>query len=150
MGKHDGSILDNLGELFGGNGVDQKVIEDGDGIVNHVLKDKKPVVEETLAQKVGLDSATVAKILKIGAPILLGFLGKKTRENNVSDGNDLSSLLGGMLGGQSHGTQSLLTSLLDKDGDGSVLDDVGGMLFGDTNKKNGGKGKGGMLGGLFG
>ena len=149
-GKHDGSILDNLGSLLGGGGVDKKVIEDGDGIVNHVLKDKKPVVEETLAQKVGLDSGTVAKILKIGAPILLGFLGKKTRENNVNDSSGLSSLLGGMLGGQSQGNQSLITSLLDQDGDGSILDDVGGMFFGSNKDKKGDKSGGGMLGGLFG
>lgn len=146
--KHDGSILDNLSSLLGG-GVDKGVMEDGSGIVDHVLKDKKPAVEQTLAEKVGLDSGTVAQILKIAAPVLLGFLGKKTRENNVSDSGGLSSLLGGMLGGQSQGNQSLITSLLDRDGDGSVLDDVGGMIFGGNKDKKDG-GAGGMLGGLFG
>ncbi len=146
-GKHDGSILDNLGSILGGDSVDQEVKDDGAGIVNHVLKDKKPVAENAIAQHVGLDAGTVSQILKIAAPILLGFLGKKTREKNVNDSGGLSSLLGGMLGGQSQGNQSLITSLLDKDGDGSVLDDVGGMIFGgDKNKKDGG----GMLGGLFG
>ena len=151
-GKHDGSILDNLGSLLGGDGVDKAVKDDGEGIVNHVLKDKKPVAEETIAQKVGLDAATVSQILKIGAPILMGLLGKKTREHNVNESGGLSSILGGMLGGQSQGNHSLITSLLDRDGDGSIMDDVGGMLFGGNKDKNSkdNHGSGGMLGGLFG
>ena len=39
-GKHDGSILDNLGGLFGG-GVDESVKQDGDNILGHILGSKK-------------------------------------------------------------------------------------------------------------
>lgn len=53
-----------------------------------------------------------------------------------------------MLGGASQNQQSLVTQLLDADGDGSVIDDVAGMLIGGGNKKKGGLG--GLLGGLFG
>ena len=52
-----------------------------------------------------------------------------------------------MLGGQPKENQSLIESLIDSDGDGSVLDDVADMVLG-SNKKKGGLG--GMLGGLFG
>ena len=38
--KHDGSILDNLGGLFGG-GVDDNVKTDGSKILNHVLGQKQ-------------------------------------------------------------------------------------------------------------
>ncbi len=144
--KHDGSILDNLGSILGG-GVDQNVMDDGVGILGHILGNKQPVVENTLSQKSGLDSGTISQILKVAAPVLLGVLGKQTRQNNVNDSNGLSNLLGSMLGGQPQQNQSLIESLIDQDGDGSVLDDVAGMVLGA--KKNKG-GLGGMLGGLFG
>ncbi|MGY8914868.1 MAG: DUF937 domain-containing protein [Flavobacteriales bacterium] len=144
--KHNGSILDNLGGVFNG-GVDQSVMKDGAGILGHLLGNKQSLVENTISQKSGLDTSSVADILKIAAPILMGFLGKQKSQNNLNDANGLSSLLGSMLGGQPQQNQSLITSLLDSDGDGSVLDDVADMVLGNTKKKGG---LGGMLGGLFG
>ena len=122
-------------------------MNDGAGILGHVLGGKQPVVENTLSQKTGLDAGTIGQILKIAAPILLGVIGKQTKQNDVNDSSALSSILGSMLGGQPKGNQSLIESLIDADGDGSVLDDVAGMVLG-SNKNRGGLG--GMLGGLFG
>ncbi len=145
-GKHDGSILDNLGGLFGG-GVDESVMQDGAGILGHVFGGKQPQVENALSQKSGLDTGSIAEILKIAAPIVMGFIGKQTRQSNVNDSTGMNALLGSMLGGQPQENQSLITTLLDADGDGSILDDVAGMVMG-SNKKKGGLG--GLLGGLFG
>tara|TARA_R110000868_G_scaffold112242_2_gene302427 strand:- start:1299 stop:1934 length:636 start_codon:yes stop_codon:yes gene_type:complete len=145
-GKHDGSILDNLGGLFGG-GVDDSVMNDGAGILGHVFGAKQSNVENALSQKSGLDAGSIANILKIAAPIVMGYLGRQTAQSNVSDANGMNALLGSMLGGQPQQNQSLITTLLDADGDGSILDDVAGMVMG-TNKKKGGLG--GLLGGLFG
>ncbi len=144
--KHNGSILDNLGGLFQG-GVNNDVINDGAGILGHVLGNKQATVENAISQKSGVDAGSVAQILKIAAPIVMGFLGRQKAQGNVSDANGLSSLLGSMLGGQPQQNQSLITSLLDADGDGSVLDDVAGMVLGSKEKKGG---LGGMLGSLFG
>lgn len=144
--NHSGEILDNIGGLFGG-GVDDSVISDGAGILGHVFGNKQPQVENALSQKSGLDAGTVAQILKIAAPIVMGYLGKQTAQSNVSDGSGMNALLGSMLGGQPQENQSLITTLLDADGDGSILDDVAGMVMG-SNKKSGGLG--GLLGGLFG
>ncbi|WBU89165.1 DUF937 domain-containing protein [Cellulophaga omnivescoria] len=148
--KHDGSILDNLGGLFGG-GVDDNVMNDGQGILNHVLGAKQPQVENALSQKAGVSSDTVATILKVAAPILMGVLGKQARNENVVESNGIGNLLGGLLGGDenSNKEQSLIESFLDSDGDGSILDDVAGMVLGGSNK-SGGSGIGGLLGGLFG
>ncbi|MEH6619381.1 DUF937 domain-containing protein [Maribacter arcticus] len=145
-GKHNGSILDNLGELFSG-GVDDNVMSDGAGILGHVFGNKQPQVENALSQKSGLDAGTVAQILKIAAPIVMGYLGKQTAQSNVSDGTGMNALLGSMLGGQPQENQSLITTLLDADGDGSILDDVAGMVMGGSKKKGG---LAGLLGGLFG
>jgi hypothetical protein len=145
--KHDGSILENLGGLFSG-GVDDTVINDGTKILGHVLGNKQQRVEQTLGAKAGMDASSVAQILKVAAPIIMGVLGKQTRQNNVSSQNDLGSLLGGLIGGNSpQQEQSFLESILDADGDGSVIDDVAGMVLGGDKKKGG---LGGLLGGLFG
>lgn len=144
--KHDGGLLDDLGGLFGG-GVDQSVMNDGAGILGHVFEGKQANVENALSQKSGLDAGTVAEILKIAAPLVMAYLGKQKAQSNVNDANGLNSLLGSMLGGQPQQNQSLITTLLDADGDGSVLDDVAGMVMGTGKKKSG---LGGLLGGLFG
>ena len=145
--KHDGSILENLGGLFSG-GVDSNVLDDGGKILGHVLGGKQKNVENALSQKSGIDAGSVAQILKVAAPILMGVLGNQAKQQNVNSQGGLEGLLGGLLKGNSpQNEQSFLESILDADGDGSVLDDVADMVLG-SNKKKGGLG--GMLGGLFG
>lgn len=147
-GKHDGSILDNLGGLFGG-GVSQDVTSDGSKILGHILGNKQQGVQQVIGQKAGIDAGSVGNILKVAAPILMGVLGQQTRQQNVRQPSDLTGLLGGMLGGSSsQQEQSFLEKILDADGDGSVIDDVAGMVLGGGSKKSGGLG--GLLGGLFG
>ena len=95
-----------------------------------------------------MDSGSVAQILKVAAPILMGVLGKETRQNNVSSQSGIEGLLGGLIQGNSpQQEQSFLESILDADGDGSVVDDVAGMVLGGNKKKGG---LGGLLGWLFG
>lgn len=144
--KHDGGILNDLGGLFGG-GVDQSVKDDGAGILGHVLGGKQAQVENALSKKSGMDTSSIATILQVAAPILMGMIGQKKQQQNVSDASGLQSMLGGMMGGgqQADKQQSLIESFLDSDGDGSILDDVASLALG--GKKGG---IGGLLGGLFG
>jgi len=145
--KHDGSILDNLGGLFEG-GVDEAVQNDGAGILAHILGGSQSKIENVLSQKSGVDVASVAQILKVAAPILMGVIGKQTRQKNVGDSKGLADLLIGMMGGgKAQKDQSFLESLLDADGDGSIIDDVAGIVLGGQKKKGGITG---LLGGLFG
>ena len=146
-GKHSGAILDNLGDLFSG-GVNEDVTNDGDKILSHVLGAKRTGVESVIGQKTVMDSSSVAQILKVAAPILMGVLGKQASQNNVSGSNGIGDMLGGLLGGNSNSTeQSFLEKILDADGDGSIVDDVAGMVLGGSQKKGG---LAGLLGGLFG
>lgn len=149
-GKHDGSILDNLGGLFAG-GVNEDVKQDGLGILGHVLGGSQNNVVGAISKKSGVDTDGVMQILQVAAPLVLGYLGKQKRQQNVSDSNGIGGLLGGLLGGGSQDSgkeQSLIESILDGDNDGSVIDDIAGMVLGGN--KSGGGGLGGMLGGLFG
>ncbi|HAT69910.1 DUF937 domain-containing protein [Croceibacter atlanticus] len=143
--KHDGSLLDNLGGLLSGGGLDD-LMNDGGGILGHVLGGKQERVEQTISKTSGVDAGSVGQIIKMAAPIIMGILGSQKRKDNVSQ-NGLGDLLGSVLGSQSTNDQSLIETLLDADGDGSVIDDVAGMVLGGNKKKGG---LGGMLGGLFG
>lgn len=144
--RHDGSVLDNLGTLFEG-GYTRETFAEGEGILSHVLGNKQEGVASALGSRVGMDTGDVMNILKMVAPIVMGYLGKQQRSQGVNSPNDLGDLLVGLLGGgQSQNQQGLIEAFLDSDGDGSVMDDLAGMFLKD--KKQGGLGD--LLGGFLG
>lgn len=145
--RHTGSILEDLSGFFGG-GVDPIHKQDGAGILGHILGSRQPVVENELSKRTGLSAADIAEMLKIAAPVIMGLLGRQRAQANISDSSGLNTLLGSMLGGQPKQNQDLITSLIDSDGDGSVLDDVAGMVLGGGSSSKGGLGD--LLGGMFG
>jgi len=145
-GKHDGGILDNLGSILGGGSVDEDVMQDGAGILGHVFGGKEEHVAAAVSKSSGIDLGSAMNILKVAGPFLMGAIGKQARTQNVSDQNGIGDLLGGLLGGGHKEQQSLVNRLLDADGDGSIIDDVAGMLL--SGGKKGGLGS--LLGGLFG
>ena len=128
---HDGSIMDNLSGFLG-QGDDSA----GQGILKHVLGPRQGQVEAGLGASAGLDKNTTGKLLGMLAPVVLGVLGKKKREEGLG-----SSDLAGMLGQERQEIErrepkssSLFGSLLDQDGDGDTdLGDLAsglGKLFG--------------------
>jgi hypothetical protein len=144
--KHNGSILDNLESFFEG-GVNESDKLDGSKILGHILGNKTQSVEKALGSKAGLDAGSVDQILKVAAPVLLGMIGKQANQSKAKNPSDLTSILGGLLSNNSADKkQDFLTSILDANGDGSIMDDVAGMVL---NKGNKG-GIGGLLGNLFG
>lgn len=139
--KHDGSLLDNLGGMLG----NADVLKDGSGILGHVFGGKQQNVAQAVSAKSGLDVNSTMNLLQMAAPVVMAYLGKQKQQQNVTDSNGIGDLLGGLLGGGAQQEQSLITKILDANGDGSVIDDLIGMASG--SKKGG---IGGMLGGLFG
>ncbi len=144
--RHDGSILDQLGGLLGGGSADSGLLNEGAGILKHVLGDNQQKVEQNISKTSGVDTDSVAQIIKMAAPILMGILGNQKRKDNVGEGG-IGDLLGSVLGKNTNHDQSFIETLLDADGDGSIIDDVAGMVMGGNKKKGG---LGGLLGGLFG
>ena len=141
--KHDGSILDNLGDMLG----KEDTMKDGANILGHVFGGKEQSVAQAVSIKSGLDLGKSMDLLKMAAPVIMGLLGKQSRQDKVADSGGLDNLLGGLLGGgsQAKEEQSLITKILDANGDGSIIDDVMRMVTG--NKKGG---LGDILGGFFG
>jgi hypothetical protein len=140
---HDGSILDNIGGLgsmiFGG---DQQAAApprqaDAGGILGHILGGNQGAVVQDASSQSGLGAGQVAQILMMLAPLVMAYLGKQKQEQGVgADG--LGGLLGGLLGGgqaaaapQSSGNpmMDMASSMLDRDGDGSSMDDIASMAF---------------------
>lgn len=140
--KHNGNLLGSIGSLLGGSSAD--LTSDGAGILGHLLGDKTSTVESAISAKTGVSASSVSQILKMAAPFLMSFLGKQVSDKKVNSASGLGSVLESVLGSKQGG--NMLTSLLDSNGDGSVLDDVAGMVLG--NKKSGGIL--GSLGNLFG
>jgi hypothetical protein len=127
------SILDNLGGLggliFGGGAGPASREADAGGILGHVLGSNQGPVVEQVSQRSGLSGGQVAQILMFLAPIVMGYLGRQKQQQGVGAGG-LGGILGRILGGgqpQMPATQS--GGMLDRDGDGSQVDDIASMAF---------------------
>lgn len=132
---HDGSVLDDLAGFLGGGGASQ-----GAGILGHVFGGKQSSIENALSKSSGLSPAKVAQILMMVAPLVMGALGKMQRGNGL-DAGGLGDLLRGEQGRvrqQAPEAAGFLEQILDRDGDGSMVDDIasagmnilGGLLGG--------------------
>ena len=134
---HDGSILDNIGGLagmiFGGGTAAPSPQADAGGILGHILGTSQGPVAQEVSNKTGLGVGQVAQILMFLAPLVMGYLGRQKQQQGVgADG--LGSLLGGLLGGgqaQAAGGSILdmASNMLDRDHDGSSMDDIASMAF---------------------
>ncbi|MGB5755801.1 MAG: DUF937 domain-containing protein [Acidimicrobiales bacterium] len=124
LNDHSPSVFDALGSLLGGGG-------DGAAILGHVLGGRQPTVEQGLAKKTGVDLNLIMKLLPILAPLVMGYLSKQKQEQQLDPGG-----LGSVLNEERQRVETKepglggLASLLDADGDGSVIDDILGKLTG--------------------
>ncbi len=123
--RHDGSLLDNL------SGYLQKgASTDGEGIIRHVLGDRTPHVEAGIGKTTGLDAGKIARLLPILAPIVMAALGRMKQQRGL-DANGLATLVTGereRLNESAPGVMGALGRFLDRNHDGSITDDVGGIL----------------------
>lgn len=126
---HDGSILDDLmGMMTGQNQPQNPKMTDGSGILNHILGDRQNSAVDMISKMSGLDSGKTSNLMSMLAPLVMGVLGQTKRQQGL-DVTDLASLLSGTVSKQSsqNPTMGLITRFLDKDGDGSIMDEIAGM-----------------------
>lgn len=150
LNDHRGGLLENLGGLLG-----NAESGPGAGILGHVFGPKRSTVEQGVGQATGLKQQQVGKLLMVLAPIVMAALARRQQsqqEQQVpvpgaptptsAEPTGLPDILqreaqeaqqraptglGGLLG------------MLDRDGDGNPLNDIGRMASGG--------GLGGLLGG---
>ena len=134
---HDGGILENLGGLGGMIFGQQETPRQADagGILGHILGGGQGRVAQDVSQQTGLPTGQVAQILMMLAPIVMGYLGQQKRQQGVgADG--LGGLLGGLLGGGAPSYQQQSSGgFLDRDGDGSSMDDIASMAMDYFNRR---------------
>lgn len=121
----DPSVLNNIKELISAKSQAPQV----DPNLGGLLGDRGGLqAAQALGSKMGIDTATIMKMIPALSPLILGALSKK----RDTGGKGLSGI----------------GALLDADGDGSILDDVAGFLLksGGTSGRSQG---GGLLGTLL-
>ncbi|GJM32178.1 MAG: hypothetical protein DHS20C18_11790 [Saprospiraceae bacterium] len=126
---HDGSILNDVMGMLGGNTqTSNSKMLNGSGIVKHILGDRQGGAVNMISQMSGLDSSQTGSLMTMLAPVIMGALGQTKRQQGLDVGG-IASLLSGTVQSQQakNPTMGLVTSFLDSDGDGSIVDDVAGM-----------------------
>jgi len=146
---HDGSVLDAPHQA-----VTDPMAFGGGGILGHIFGQRQAPVEQGVAKATGLDAQKAGKLLMILAPIVMAALAR-ARSNqggaNASAGSvlqreqsNIERQVPGGLGG--------LASILDRDGDGQIADDIANLARGGLGGLggSGGGGLGSILGGMLG
>ena len=124
---HDSGILDNLGSLFGSS--NSRLASDGSGILGHVLGGKNNKIAEFISKSTGMSASQAATMMQLAAPLIMSTLSRQQKQNNMKP-SDMSEML-------KRSTQEvkqtdpknmgMIERILDRDGDGSVMNEVGEM-----------------------
>lgn len=119
-------VLQNLDQLFSNKMNDPKA----DPKLGGLLGDAGTQAANLISKNFNLDSSTAMKLIPMLAPVILGFL------TNKRDSQGAGS--------------SGIASLLDQNGDGSILDDVAGFILNQAKGQKSGNLLTNLLGSLFG
>lgn len=127
---HDGGILgDLMGVLNGKRQVNNQSTMNGVGIINHLLGKQQLEAAQVIGQMSGLDIFKSGVLMQLIAPVVMGVVGQKQKSKGLDLGGLASILLGGGQQQQQQQQQrspggGLIGKLLDRDGDGSMMDDL--------------------------
>ncbi len=128
---HDGGILGDLMSVFTGKKqVSNQSTMNGSGIVSHLLGKQQLEAAQLISQMSGLDIFKSGVLMQLIAPVIMGVVGQTQKSGGLDLGGLASVLLGG--GQQKQQQQApqgglgggIIGKLLDRDGDGSMMDDL--------------------------
>jgi hypothetical protein len=124
-GSAMGDIMGLLSGAMGGGGA----ATNGAGILGHILGGQQQGAAQVISQASGMQASGVQDMMLKLAPMVMGVLGQQNQQSGGFDASGLASLLGGAVQKQnSNPMMQLATQFLDKDHDGSVVDDLMGMV----------------------
>jgi len=150
LDEHRGGLMENLGGLLGN-------AEGGSsaGILGHIFGQKRSTVESGVGQATGLQPQQVGKLLMVLAPIVMAALARRQQAHqeqqvpvpgSTTPTSPSPSALPDIVHQEAQEAQQRapgglggLIGMLDRDGDGNPLNDIGRMASGG--------GLGGLLGG---
>lgn len=139
LNEHRGGLMENLGGLLGnaaGGG--------GAGILGHIFGHRRSTVENGVGQATGLKQQQIGKLLMVLAPIVMAALARRQQAHQEQQVPVPGSAAPTSAGGPSalpeivkHEAQEAqqraptglggLIGMLDRDGDGNPLNDIGRM-----------------------
>jgi hypothetical protein len=143
---HDGSLLDAPDRA-----VTDPVAFGGGGILGHIFGQRLVPVELGVAKATGLDPQKAGKLLMILAPLVMAALAR-ARSNQGTANASAGSVLQREQSNIERQVPGLggLASILDRDGDGQIADDIANLAAGRLGGLGGGGGLGNILGGMLG
>jgi len=122
LDDHEPSIFNQLGSLLGGDNMD------GSKILGHIFGNQQEQTQNNLASKGGLGIDSVIKLLPILAPLVMGYLSKRKKEENLNSGS-LSEVLRKETEQVEENEPGLLDSILGSAGGSSMVKDILGNLL---------------------
>ena len=129
--NHSGGILqDLLGAVTQGG----TKATDGGGMLSHILGDKLGGAVDMISNVSGLNQGQTGSLFQILAPMVMNTLGQAKQQNGL-DAGGLSSLLSSVVSGGNNQAAAqnplmgMVSQFLDKDKDGSIMDDLAGMAM---------------------
>lgn len=120
--QHDGTVLAHMDSA-----VTNPNTSDASGILSHVLGSNQGEIERTVSAGTGLDAGMLLQIL---APLVMGALGKQMRDRQMNPGQVAGALQNEQQQYQQSngGLMSAIYAMIDSNKDGSIFDEVSGML----------------------
>lgn len=92
-GNFDGSMLDNLGGLFGGGNATTSLVNSGSSILSSLMGNKMGSVVDMISSVSGLKGNMASSLMSMAAPLVMSMIGKYVKQKAL-DAVGLSSFLG--------------------------------------------------------
>ncbi len=128
-GGEGGGMGDIMGMVMGAMAGGGSPATNGAGILGHILGGQQQGAAQVISQASGVQQSGVADMMVKLAPLVMGVLGQQNQQQGGMNASGLASMLGGAVQTQnSNPLMQLATQFLDKDRDGSMVDDLMGMV----------------------
>ena len=122
LDDHKDDKGDSIGDFLKSVGT-----KDGSKMLDHIFGSNNKKVQNNLSKQTGLKQDQVSAMMVQLAPLIIGMLAKQKLSKNVGAGDLSSMLMGLMVSGGNKDIMNMVTNLIDKDDDGSIVDDIGKM-----------------------
>lgn len=103
--------------------------DEGEKVLTHIFGSNKDRIQANIAKETELEDSQISHIMKQLAPLLLGMLGQKKKKQDIGS-SGITDFLGDIMNISNGGIMDKVTRILDRDGDGSIMDEVTDVIGG--------------------